>query len=84
MKDKYMIRKYAATLALAVSAIVFLPVALLAQGAVTVYADGGCSGPTCNGWFNQYPSADVTSFPSDAQLDRLTHIIATSIWCNHW
>ena len=40
MKNKCMIRKYAVLLALAVSAIVFLPEALLAKGAVIGYAWG--------------------------------------------
>ena len=40
MKNKCMIRKYAVLLALAVSAIVFLPEALLAKGAVIGYASG--------------------------------------------
>ena len=40
MKSKCMIRKYAAIWALAVSAIVFMPEALLAKGAVIGYAWG--------------------------------------------
>ena len=71
MKNICIIRKYAAILALSIMGIV--PV--FAQGAVITYAAGG-------NWIGnplapQYPT--YTTFPSAAQLQRLTHVIASDI-----
>ena len=61
MKNRSILKKYAAILAFAVSAIVFLPETLHAQGAVIGYVWGGNS-------------------VSDAQLDRLTHIMVVDLY----
>ncbi len=64
--------KYFLILALSVFLVLFLPVTLFAQGAVVGYADG-----------NTHVNANnVSSFPTNAQLDRLTHVIASDIGCN--
>jgi len=60
-----MIRKYATILAL-----LFLPEMAFAQGAVVSYAFG--KGQNLN-------SNNLASFPSAAQLERLTHVIASDI-----
>ena len=67
MKNRCICRKYVAVLALAVSAVLFLPEALFAQGAVVGYVWGKRIDETI-------PSALVTSLPTDAQLDKLTHV----------
>ena len=61
-----MIRKCAAIAAFAVSAVWMLPEALLAQGAVVAYADYKWVDST-----QYYP----TVFPTNEQLDRLTHVM---------
>ena len=61
MKNRCILRKYAAIAALAVSAIVFLPEALFAKGAVVGYA-----------W--------VRDNPTDAQLEKLTHLVALELF----
>ena len=49
-----------------------LPFSLFSQGAIVGYADG-----------NKHVNTDnLTSFPSDAQLDRLTHVIAVGLGVN--
>ena len=63
MNKNSILRKYAAIAALAVSAIVFLPETLFAQGTVIGYAPG-----------YRVASNNLASFPTDAQLDRLTHL----------
>ena len=65
MTKNSILRKYSAILALAVSAIVFLPEALFAQGAVVAYADYNKWGDPNN----------LNDFPSNEQLDELTHVM---------
>jgi len=66
-----MIRKYAAILTFAVSAVFFLPEELFAQGAVVGYANPiGLTGIALN------------NYPSDDQLESLTHVITVDIGCN--
>ena len=60
------IRKYVIILALVVSAALFLPKTLLAQGAVVAYADYHWVDST-----QYYP----TVFPTDEQLNRLTYMM---------
>jgi hypothetical protein len=49
-----------------------LPFSLFSQGAIVEYADG-----------NKHVTANnVTSFPTNAQLDRLTHVIAVGLGVN--
>ena len=49
-----------------------LPFSLFSQGAIVGYADG-----------NKHVNANnVTSFPTHAQLDRLTHVIAVGLGIN--
>jgi len=67
MKNRYFIRKYAAILALSVSAVLFLPEALLAQGAVNAFAHSVDYRITLN---------TLNKFPHDAQLNKLNHVIA--------
>jgi len=66
-----MIRKYVIILALAVSAALFLPKTLLAQGAVVAYANYHWVDST------QYVQ---TGFPTDEQLDRLTHVMLVDLY----
>ena len=73
MIDNCFIRKYAAILVLSVSAVLFLPEALLAQGTVSAFAHGADYGIF---------SSNLNTFPSGAQLDRLTHVIAGDIGCS--
>ena len=67
MKNRSNYRKYAAIAAFAISAILFLPEALFAKGAVVGYVYGSS---------NNNSSTTVT----DAQLDRLTHIMAVDLY----
>jgi len=73
MKNRCILRKYAAIAAVAVSAIVFLPEALLAQGAVIAYTSYSWTGDT------DYAQ---TVYPSDDQLFRLTHIMVVDRYVN--
>ena len=66
MKNRNFLRKCAAIAAFAMSAIVFLPEALLA-GAVVGYVYG--SGGT-----------NSNNTVSDAQLDHLTHVMAVDLY----
>ena len=66
MKNRYILRKYVAILALVVSAIVFLPEALFGKGAVIGYVYG----------YGNNSSDNV----SDDQLNRLTHIMAVDLY----
>ena len=59
--NRRILRKSAVILAFAVSAVLFLPEALLAKGAVVGYVYG------------------MTTV-SDAQLDRLTHVMAVDLY----
>lgn len=68
MKNICIIRKYAVLFALTLSTMLLLPVALFAKGAVTGYADGLT-------WIGKSPYTNYTTFPTNAQLDRLTHVI---------
>ena len=52
--------------------VLFLPVLLFSQGAIIGYADG-----------NTHVDADnLSSFPSNAQLDKLNHVIAVGLGVN--
>jgi hypothetical protein len=62
--NRFFQRKFAAILIFAVSAIVFLPEALYAKGAVIGYATG-----------NAY-----TTFPINFQLFRFTHMMASDLY----
>ena len=65
MKNRCIFKKYAAELVLTVTAVLFLPEAMFAQGAVVGFAP-----------YSSYdPQTPLTSFPSDEQLDRLTHVL---------
>ena len=66
-----LIRKCAAMLALAVTAVLFLPKTLLAQGAVVAYANYH--------WVDSTQYAQ-TGFPTDEQLDRLTHVMLVDLY----
>ena len=57
------LKKYAIILAVTVSAVMFLPTSAFAKGAVIGYAPG-----------YRVASNNLASFPTDAQLDRLTHL----------
>ena len=58
--------------ALSILAVLILPLSLFSQGAIVGYADG-----------NKHVNANnVTSFPTNAQLDRLTHVIAVGLGIN--
>ena len=71
MKNIRNFKKYAIILALNVCSIVFA----FAQGAVTGYAAGG-------DWIDKPPHYPTyTTFPTTAQLQRLTHVIASDIGC---
>ncbi|MBW6499363.1 MAG: glycoside hydrolase family 18 protein, partial [Bacteroidales bacterium] len=66
-----MIKKYTLKFIFVVSIAFLLPVTLFSQMAVVGYADG-----------KKYVNANnYTSFPSNEQLDRLTHVIASDIGC---
>jgi hypothetical protein len=52
--------------------ILFLPLSLFSQGAIVGYADGN----------KRVNANNVTSFPTNAQLDRLTHVIAVGLGVN--
>jgi|GEM_PF-1883713 len=69
IKNVRILRKYSAVLALTVSAVLFLPEVLFAQGAVIGYAE-----------YRNY--APYNAPPTAAQLDRLTHVIAFSVYPN--
>lgn len=59
-------------LAIFVFTFLFLPSSLFSQGAIIGYADG-----------NTHVDADnLTSFPSNVQLDRLNHVIAVGLGVN--
>jgi len=59
-------------LAICVFAFLFLPSSLFSQGAVVGYADGN----------THVNSNNLSSFPSNAQLDRLNHVIAVGLGVN--
>ncbi len=61
--------KYFLILALSVFLVLFLPVSLFSQGAVVGYADGNTHVNTGN----------LSSFPSNAQLNKLNHVIAVGL-----
>ena len=69
MRNICILRKYAAILALSVCSIV----SAFAQGAVTGYAAGG-------NWIKP-AGYTYTDFPTNAQFQRLTHVIASDIGC---
>ena len=71
-KNRCIFKKYAITLALAVSAIVFLPKTAFSKGAVIGYA--------CGDQILWPPTGKLASYPSDAQLDRLTHVMAVDLY----
>ncbi len=64
--------KYIFIFALGFLFILILPLSLFAQGAVVGYADGN----------KRVNANNLTSFPSNAQLDRLTHVIAVGLGVN--
>ena len=72
MKNR-LIRKYATIAVMGISVALFLPEALLAQGAVVGYANGSETG--------NVTLSTVTSFPTNSQLEKLTHVIARRIRC---
>ena len=60
--------------ALSILAVLILPLSLFSQRAIVGYADG-----------NKHVNANnnnVTRFPTHAQLDRLTHVIAVGLGVN--
>ena len=59
-------------LAIFVFAFLFLPSSLFSQGAIVGYADGN----------KHVNSNNLSSFPSNAQLDRLNHVIAVGLGVN--
>jgi GH18 family chitinase len=68
----YIYKKNAIMLALSIFSALILPSSLFSQGAIVGYADG-----------NKHVNANnVTSFPTNAQLDRLTHVIAVGLGVN--
>ena len=69
MKNRIYMRKYAVTVAMCVAIVLFLTESLFAQGAVVAFArpKGHRSGQT------------IANFPSNEQLDKLTHIIASDM-----
>ena len=67
------LRKYAVLLALPIAITLFLPETLFAKGAVIGYVYGKRIDETT-------PSAAPGSFPTNDQLDRLTHVIAMDIF----
>ena len=72
-KNIRIFRKYAAIFALAISAIMFLPVVSFAQGAVIGYACGDQILPPLT-------QQKIESYPSNEQLDNLTHVIAMDMF----
>ncbi len=66
-------RKIALILALNVFAVLFLPSSLFAQGAIVGYADGN----------THVNASNLSSFPSNAQLDRLNHVVAVGLGVNN-
>ena len=69
--NKRTLRKYTAILALAISAVMFLPEALFAQGAVIGYAAADGVNVPPNNW---------NPFPPNVQLEKLTHVIAMDVY----
>ena len=61
--------KYSAVLAFAVPAIVFLPEVAFAQGSVIGYVCG-----------DNAVQQNWSGYPSNAQLDRLTHVMAVDLY----
>jgi len=72
MKNRSILRKCAAIAAFAVSAVLFLPEVLFAQGAVIGYAWG----------WEAEDSGDLSSYPTNDQLDKLTHVMACEVYPN--
>ena len=68
-ENRSFLKKYAATLVLTVSVVLFLPKVLFAQVAVIGYAAADGDAPP-----------NYNSFPSNDQLDRLTHVIAMDVY----
>ena len=67
------LRKYAVLLALPIAITLFLPETLFAKGAVIGYVYGKRIDETT-------PSAAPGSFPSNAQLEKLTHVMAVDVY----
>lgn len=72
MVNKCILKKYAATLALSVMAVLFLSESLFAQGTVVAYAHP--VGPRSGHSLDNFPSGD--------QFSSLTHVIVTAIGVN--
>lgn len=74
MKIKIMIKMYTLKLIIVVSLALFLPVAILAQNNIVGYGYG-------KKWIQELEEYPLTGFPTNAQLERLTHVIASDIGC---
>jgi len=69
MKSNRRFFKFSAILALSLSAILFLPEAAVGKGDVIGYASG-----------DAFPQPN--SYPTNEQLDRLTHVMAVDLYPN--
>ena len=67
-------KMYSLKLIIVVSIALFLPVAILAQNTIVGYGYG-------KKWIEELEEYPLTGFPTNAQLERLTHVIASDIGC---